>query len=63
MTDMLAAILALATLGDEAPANKEEREAADARRRKRAQEAQAAWKAEQEAIAAPYRFLKHKKTS
>lgn len=53
--DMLAAILALATLGDEFEGNKEEREAQEKRRREHNEAATARWKAEQEAIAAPYR--------
>jgi hypothetical protein len=53
----LASILALATLVDEfdSPQSREDREAMAKRRREREEAATAQWKAEQDAIAAPYR--------
>jgi hypothetical protein len=53
----LASILALATLVDEfdSPQSREDRAAMAQRRRKREEAATAQWKAEQDAIAAPYR--------
>lgn len=53
--DILAAILAFVPLGEELEGNKEEREAQEKRRREHNEAATARWKAEQDAIAAPYR--------